>query len=65
MLLELQQRMGDELAQKGNELVEKEVAYQQLLERYNLKLANDYGKNSEKIPGADEVFNEAELVLDE
>jgi transposase len=58
MLLELQQRMGDELA-------EKEVAYQVLLERYNLKLANEYGKKSKKMPGADEVFNEAELVLDE
>jgi len=65
MLLELQQRMGDELAQKDNELAEKDVAYQQLLERYNLKLANEYGKKSEKMPGADEVFNEAEFVLDE
>ena len=34
MLLELQQRMERELA-------EKYVAYQQLLERYNLKLANE------------------------
>ncbi|MFQ3266855.1 MAG: transposase, partial [Colwellia sp.] len=58
MLLELQQRMESELA-------EKDVAYQQLLERYNLKLANEYGKKSEKMPGADEVFNEVELVLDE
>lgn len=65
MLLELQQRMDDELAQKDNELAEKELAYQALLERYNLKLANEYGKKSEKMPGADEVFNEAELVLDE
>jgi len=58
MLLELQQRMESELA-------EKDVAYQRLLERYNLKLANEYGKKSEKMPGTDEVFNEAELVLDE
>ena len=29
MLLELQQRMGKELAQKDNELAEKDVAYQQ------------------------------------
>lgn len=58
MLLELQQRMESELA-------EKDVAYQLLLERYNLKLANEYGKKSEKMPGADEVFNEVELVLDE
>ncbi|MEH6386002.1 MAG: IS66 family transposase [Colwellia sp.] len=65
MLLELQQRMDNELAQKDNALAEKDVAYQQLLERYNLKLANEYGKKSEKMSGADEVFNEAELVLDE
>lgn len=58
MLLELQQRME-------NELAEKDIAYQLLLERYNLKLANEYGKKSEKMPGADEVFNEVELVLDE
>jgi transposase len=65
ILLELQQRMDKELAQKDNELVEKDAAYQQLLERYNLKLANEYGKKSEKMPGADEVFNEAESVLDD
>jgi len=65
MLLELQQRMDEELALKDNELVEKDLAYQALLERYNLKLANEYGKKSEKMPGADEVFNEVELVLDE
>ena len=61
MLLELQQVV----IQKEVELAEKDVAYQQLLERYNLKLANEYGKKSEKMPGADEVFNEVELVLDE
>ncbi len=65
MLLELQQRMDNELAQKDNELAEKDVAYRILLERYNLKLAQEYGKKSEKMPGADEVFNEVELVLDE
>lgn len=61
MLLELQQVV----IQKEVELAEKDVAYQLLLERYNLKLANEYGKKSEKTPGADEVFNEVELVLDE
>ena len=35
MLLELQQRMDKALAQKDNELVEKDIAYQALLERYN------------------------------
>jgi hypothetical protein len=58
MLLALQQRMDKELA-------EKDIAYQTLLEQYNLKLANEYGKKSEKMPGADEVFNEAEVTLDE
>jgi transposase len=61
MLLELQQVV----IQKDVELAEKDAAYQQLLERYNLKLANEYGKKSEKTPGANEVFNEAELALDE
>ena len=65
MLLELQQRMDKELTQKDNELAEKDIAYQTLLEQYNLKLANEYGKKSEKMPGADEVFNEAEVTLDE
>jgi transposase len=65
MLLELQQRIESELTEKNIELAEKEVAYQALLERYNLKLAQAYGKKPEKMPGADEVFNEAELVLDE
>jgi len=68
MLLELQSlvvKKDNELAKKDNELAEKNVAYQQLLERYNLKLANEHGKKSEKMPGADEVFNEIEFVLDE
>ena len=30
----------------------------------NLKLYNEYGKKSERMPGADEVFNEAEVTLD-
>jgi hypothetical protein len=51
MLLEFQQVV----IQKGVELAEKDVAYQQLLERYNLKLANEYGKKSEIMSGADEV----------
>ncbi|WP_041394898.1 IS66 family transposase [Photobacterium profundum] len=61
MLLELQLLV----AQKECELAEKDAIYQELLERYNIKLANEYGKKSEKMPGADEVFNEAEVTLDE
>ncbi|MBA6257658.1 MULTISPECIES: hypothetical protein [unclassified Colwellia] len=45
-------------------MANKDVAYQQLLARYNLKLANKYGKKSEKMLGANEVFSEVELVLD-
>jgi len=60
MLLELQQVV----VEKDHELAKKDIAYQELLERYNAKLANEYGKKSEKMPGAGEVFNEAELVLD-
>lgn len=48
MLLELQQRIDEALAKKDNELVEKDLVYQALLERYNLKLANEYGKNQIK-----------------
>jgi transposase len=54
MLLELQSIIS-----------EKDAIYQELLERYNIKLANEYGKKSEKMPGADEVFNEAEMTIDE
>jgi hypothetical protein len=50
MLLELPQVV----IQKGVFLAEKYVAYQLLLERYNLKFANEYNKKSENIPGADE-----------
>lgn len=58
MLLELQQRMDEELAKKDAQIHE-------LLAAYNAKLAKEYGKKSEKMPGADEVFNEAEETLDE
>ena len=58
MLLELQQRMDEELAKKDAQIHE-------LLAAYNAKLAKEYGKKSEKMPGADEVFNEAEQTLDE
>jgi transposase len=61
MLLELQAV----IMKKDEELNEKDAIYQELLERYNIKLANEYGKKSEKMPGADEVFNEAEVTLDE
>ena len=61
MLLELQAV----IIKKDEELNEKDAIYQELLERYNIKLANEYGKKSEKMPGADEIFNEAEVTLDE
>ena len=52
------------IMKKDEELNEKTAIYQELLERYNIKLANEYGKKSEKMPGADEVFNEAEVTLE-
>lgn len=61
MLLKLQSA----IAKKDEELKEKDAIYQELLERYNIKLAQEYGKKSEKMPGADETFNEAEATQDE
>ncbi|MGO2182729.1 MAG: hypothetical protein ACTH7Q_08665 [Pseudoalteromonas sp.] len=58
MLLELQQRMDEELAKKDAKIHELQQAY-------NAKLAKEYAKKSEKMPGAGEVFNEAEETLDE
>lgn len=68
MLLELQRvvtQKDDELAKKDDVIAEQQIKYQELLERYNVKLAKEYGKKSEKMPGAGEIFNEAELLLDE
>ncbi len=68
MLLELQRvviQKDGELAKKDDVIAEQQVKYQELLERYNVKLAKEYGKKSEKMPGAGAVFNEAELLLDE
>lgn len=75
LLLELQQVVAqknnelaaknEELANKDDVITQKDAQYRELLERYNVKLAKEYGKKSEKMPGAGEVFNEAELVLDE
>lgn len=36
-----------------------------MLQAYNAKRAKEYAKKSEKMPGAGEVFNEAEAILDE
>ncbi|MBB1336118.1 MULTISPECIES: IS66 family transposase zinc-finger binding domain-containing protein, partial [unclassified Pseudoalteromonas] len=58
MLLELQQHMDEKLA-------EKDAKIHELLQAYNAKLAKEYAKKSEKMPGAGEVFNEAEDILDE
>ncbi|MBB1303847.1 IS66 family transposase [Pseudoalteromonas sp. SR44-8] len=58
MLLELQQHMDEKLAEKDAQIYE-------LLQAYNAKLAKEYAKKSEKMPGAGEVFNEAEDILDE
>ena len=61
MLLELQQIV----AKKDKELAEKDAQIHELLQAYNAKLAKEYAKKSEKMPGAGERFNEAEDILDE
>ena len=61
MLLELQQVV----AKKDEELAEKDAQIHELLQAYNTKLAKEYAKKSEKMPGAGERFNEAEDILDE
>ena len=50
-LLELQAviiKKDEELNKKNKELNEKDAIYQELLERYNIKLANEYGKKIRK-----------------
>ena len=54
MVLELQQVVA-----------KKEAQIHELLQAYNAKLAKEYAKKSEKMPGAGERFNEAEDILDE
>lgn len=65
MLLELQHRMDEELAAKNDVIAQQNAHIHELLEAYNAKLAKEYGKKSEKMPGAGEVFNEVEETLDE
>ncbi|QDP02765.1 IS66 family transposase [Thalassotalea sp. PS06] len=67
MLLELQDvvaKKDNELAEKDDVIAEQSAQIHELLARYNAKLAKEYGKKSEKMPGAGEVFNEAEAELD-
>lgn len=61
MLLELQQVV----AEKDKVISELHTKYQTILERYNEKVAQAYGKSSEQMAGAGETFNEAEDILDE
>jgi len=68
MLLELQKVVAEkdsELAEKDSELAKKDAQIHELLERYEAKIAKEFGKKSEKMPGEGEVFNEAEELLDE
>ena len=46
-------------------VAKKEAQIHELLQAYNAKLAKEYAKKSEKMPGAGERFNEAEDILDE
>ncbi|QIR14643.1 IS66 family transposase [Shewanella aestuarii] len=59
MLLELQQT----LAEKDALIAEQSAQIHDLLVQYNAKLAREFAKKSEKLPGAGEVFNEAEAEL--
>ncbi|MDN3380990.1 MULTISPECIES: hypothetical protein [unclassified Pseudoalteromonas] len=61
MLLELQHVV----VKKDEELAKKDAQIHELLQAYNATLAKEYAKKSEKMPGAGEVFNEAEETLDE
>jgi transposase len=61
MLLELQQAM----AVKDKELAKKDEIIHGLLERYEIAKRKQFGKSSEQSPGAGEIFNEAEEILDE
>ncbi|RHW76456.1 IS66 family transposase [Colwellia sp. RSH04] len=68
MLLELQQAVAEkdrELAQKDDLITEQAQQINQLIERYELAKRKQFGKSSEKLPGAGETFNEAEEILDE
>lgn len=53
------------VAKKDEKLAKKDAQIHELLAAYNAKLAKEYAKKSEKMPGAGEVFNEAEETLDE
>ena len=60
MLLELQQT----LAEKDALIAEQSTQIHDLLAQYNARLAREFAKKSEKLPGAGEIFNEPEVELD-
>ena len=60
MLLELQQT----LAEKDALIAEQNAQIHELLAQYHAKLSKEFAQKSEKLPGAGEVFNEAENELD-
>ena len=53
----------EQLKRMEEELAKKDAQIHELLQAYNAKLAKEYAKKSEKMPGAGEVFNEAEKRL--
>ena len=68
MLLELQQAMLEKdksLVEKNKEIAKKDEIINGLIERYEIARRKQFGKSSEKNPGAGETFNEAEDTLDE
>lgn len=65
MLLELQATTTRALAEKDKELAKQHEIINGLLERYEIARRKQFGKSSEQLPGAGEIFNEAEELIDE
>jgi transposase len=68
LLLELQHTLGERDAEIGeqNKIISEQLSQiNQFIEAYELARHKTYGKKSEKLAGNDEVFNEAEDILDD
>jgi transposase len=65
MLLELQAKTAQALAEKDKIITEQAIQINQFIERYEIAKRKQFGKSSEQLPGAGEIFNEAEELIDE
>jgi len=61
MLFELQQA----LVAKDKIITEQTIQINQFIERYEIAKRKQFGKSSEQLPGAGDIFNEAEEIIDE